>query len=67
MSALRFDPRWIVGKTVARVEMHPVSDGRGGTSHNPVITFTDGSFIRFETEETEDLLYGTMIVYRKAQ
>ncbi len=65
-----FQPRWIIGKTVARVEMNPFSAGgygRGETAHNPRIYFTDGSSIAFHTEETETGEYGTDIDYRKAR
>ena len=47
------NPRWLVGKTVQTVDMQPAPDGRGGTYHQPIITFTDGSSIRFFPEETE--------------
>ncbi len=40
-------------------------DGRGGTCHAPIITFTDGATISFMTEETELGEYGTDIVYTK--
>lgn len=63
-----FHTRWVVGKTIARVEMNPFNaggQGRGTTAHDPEIFFTDGSSIRFITEETETGEYGTEIVYRK--
>jgi hypothetical protein len=41
------NPRWIVGKTVARVDLGCFPDGRGDTAHNPGIWFTDGSSIGF--------------------
>jgi hypothetical protein len=44
------NPRWIVGKTVARVDLNSFDDGRAGTAHGPVIHFTDGSSISFSTE-----------------
>ena len=62
---MSFNPRWVVGKTVASVDMRPGDDGRGGTAHDPVITFTDGSRIRFVTEETETGEYGVDIAYHK--
>lgn len=65
-----FNPRWIIGKTVARVEMRPFdagNQGRGETAHDPHIYFTDGSQIWFLTEETETGEYGTEIIYRKAE
>lgn len=58
-----FKPKWIVGKTVASVDMGRFSDGRGGTAHTPVIEFTDGSKILFSTEETDVGEYGTSILY----
>lgn len=61
-----FQARWIVGKTVAKVEMNPTDDGRGHKAHNPVITFTDGSKITFVTQETERGEYGTAVVYHNA-
>jgi hypothetical protein len=63
------NPQWLIGKTIARVDMRPfdASDGKSRkkrTAHNPVITFTDGSAIEFSTEETETGEYGTSINYR---
>lgn len=55
--------KWLVGKTIARVDMHPFArnaDGTG-TAHDPTIHFTDGSSIVFMTEETEVDRYGTAI------
>lgn len=49
------NPKWLVGKTIARVEMNP-SPGEasgGGTAHRPEIWFTDGSHIWFVAEELE--------------
>ena len=66
---MRFNPKWIIGKTVASVEMNPFPKGslresRSGVAHQPCITFTDGSRIWFSTEETEGD-YGTAIAYVK--
>lgn len=64
-----FNPRWIIGKTVATVDMCPFPAGPTAAqrfAHDPIITFTDGSSIRFVTEETENE-YGTDIVYVKAR
>lgn len=61
-----FNPRWIRGKTVESVDMRVFDDGRGCVAHNPMIRFTDGSFIFFVTEETESGEYGTDVVYVKA-
>ncbi len=58
-----FNPRWIIGKTVASVDMRPGPDGRGGTYHTPTIYFTDGSLVWFTTQETEVGEYGTQITY----
>lgn len=60
-------PRWLVGKTVARVDMNPFPDGRGGVAHSPVITFTDGSCARFVVEETDTADYGVAITYTPAR
>jgi hypothetical protein len=60
-----FNPKWIEGKTVASCRTNPEDDGKGGTFHRPAITFTDGSSIRFVTEETEVGDYGTEIVYHR--
>lgn len=62
---MTFNPKWIVGKRVAAVEMRPFDDGKGGKAHAPIIRFADGSFIEFTTEETEVGEYGTSIDYRK--
>lgn len=58
-----FNPRWIVGKTIAAVDMRPF-ETESRKAHDPIITFTDGSQIQFLTEET-GYDYGTDIVYRK--
>lgn len=66
---MTFNPRWILGKTVARVEMNPFQKSlhgeRHGVAHDPRIIFTDGSSIAFSTEETEVGSYGTSISYTK--
>lgn len=65
----RFNPRWIVGKTIATVDMQPFEGyenpeiGARKQCHDPIITFTDGSRIQFITEETEVGCYGTDILY----
>lgn len=61
-----FNPKWIVGKTIAKVDMRPFEAGeptRMGMAHDPIIIFTDGSHIWFTTEETEVGEYGTSISY----
>lgn len=65
-----FNPKWIVGKTIANVDMRPfeqAQEHRGAKAHNPVITFTDGSYITFNTEETGTGEYGTDINYHKPE
>lgn len=65
-----FNPRWIVGKTVAKVEMNSFEaapDVNRRLAHDPRVTFTDGSSIRFVTQETEVGEYGVEIVYRPAR
>jgi hypothetical protein len=61
-----FNPKWIKGKVVARVEMNTESlhAGRKGVKHNPEIHFTDGSRICFNVVEDEDN-YGIDIRYYK--
>lgn len=62
------NPRWLVGKVIAKVEMGPFDgwpDDDHKVCHSPIITFTDGSSIRFVTEETDLGEYGTDIVYSK--
>lgn len=65
-----FNPRWIVGKTIDRVEMNHFPSGRGLTgraiTYDPSIYFTDGSAICFLTDETEGNEYGVRIIYTKA-
>jgi hypothetical protein len=58
---------WLVGKTVASVDLRHFDNGRGGKATDPVIRFTDGSYIFFSTIETEHSDYGTEIVYVSAQ
>ncbi len=61
-----FNPKWIVGKTVARVDMNPFSDGKGSTTFRPYIMFTDGSRVWFSTDETEVGEYGISVGYSSA-
>lgn len=56
-------PRWVRGKTIARIELRPFADGRGGTAHDPVIVFTDGSALGFMVEETDVGAYGVAPIY----
>lgn len=65
-----FNPKWIVGKTVASVGMRKFDMSRefkGAKANNPVITFTDGSAITFTTQETGTGEYGTDISYHKSR
>ncbi len=59
--------RWFQGKTIDFVDWHPFDDGRGGTAHDPVIYFTDGSSLSFLAEETEVGEYGIRPIYTPAQ
>lgn len=67
---MSFNPKWIVGKRVARVDMGTErfrAAGQVVTMHNPYIHFDDGSCIRFFTEENPDGgEYGTGIAYYAA-
>ncbi len=63
MAARALQPRWLVGKTIARVEMNATPNGRGGTCHAPRITFTDGSAITFNPEPVENSEGGVGISY----
>jgi hypothetical protein len=63
---MTINPKWLIGKTIAKVEMRPFNsrdNGEKGTAHDPHITFTDGSRIWFTTQETEVGEYGTCISY----
>lgn len=40
---------------------------RGALANDPIITFTDGSYITFTTQETGTGEYGTDINYHKAE
>jgi len=52
------------GKTIAKVALFPFADSNGGTvATDPVITFTDGTSLRFLTEETEFGEYGVALIY----
>ncbi len=62
----RFDPRWIVGKTITDVAMNHFDNGRKTRATSPRIIFEDGSSISFVTQETEIGEYGTQIVYTPA-
>lgn len=60
------NPKWIVGKRVAKVDLGVFEDARGQICHSPSIWFEDGSHITFATEEVEGGgSYGTHISYWK--
>jgi hypothetical protein len=57
--------RYLVGRTIAAVELHPFETGRyraQGTSFAPVITLDDGTELRFLVQETEGSEYGVEII-----
>lgn len=58
------NPHWILGKRVDKVWLRPFKDGKGGTAHDPIIEFGDGSRISFTVEETEVGEYGVRINYQ---
>lgn len=64
---MKFNPKWIIGKRIKSVELRPFNryEYSKGTTTDPVITFDDGSSIRFLTEETEVGEYGVAICYSK--
>lgn len=64
------NPKWLAGKTIAKVEMHPFQARPGNdrtVAHDPTITFTDGSQLRFFAEETEIGEYGVDLLYIPAK
>lgn len=59
-----FNPKWIIGRKVVRVEMNAFDNAPYGQAHNPRIYFDNGASIAFVTEELESGSdYGTAIVY----
>lgn len=64
-----FNPNWLKGKTIERVEMNPFSARElvDETAHRPVVFFTDGSYIWFSAEETDLGEYGVDISYSPPQ
>jgi hypothetical protein len=62
---MTFNPKWIIGKTVERVEMNPfgMSHDLKEPIHDPRIYFTDGSMIGFGCEEADEGDPGTGIFY----
>jgi len=50
--ARTFNTQWVIGKTVAKVELNTWRD-QYGAHHDPVIVFTDGSMLAFGVSETE--------------
>jgi hypothetical protein len=61
-----FNPKWIIGRKIIAVEMHPFEGENHLTAHAPVITLDNGARIFFVTEETGLSEYGTAICYRPA-
>jgi len=65
-----FNPKWIIGKTVVSVDMRPFDKGDEFPDHqkayDPLIYFSDGSYITFTTDETGTGEYGLHINYHKA-
>lgn len=60
------NPKWIIGKRVARVDLGVFKDAHGKICHKPSIWFEDGSHLTFTTEEVEGGSdYGTHISYWK--
>jgi len=60
--------RWLAGRRIVRVEMHPFPDGRGrdsplprGQATAPCFFLDDGQVVTFYTQETEVGEYGTGI------
>lgn len=45
--------REIVGKRIIGFKPNPRADGRGGTTHSPVIVLDDGSMLIFQAIECE--------------
>lgn len=65
---MTLNPKWLIGKTIASVEMNaePARErARSPLMHKPVITFTDGSKITFTAEESDFGGYGVAINYWK--
>ena len=49
----RAKARTLIGKTIVMVALRPYDDGRGGIAFNPLISFTDGTALTFQAQETE--------------
>jgi hypothetical protein len=49
------------GRTIARVDLRPFDNGRGGRAYDPVITLTSGEQVFFIVQETESLEYGVTV------
>jgi hypothetical protein len=58
-----FNRKWVIGKTIAAVEMNAFDDGKRGKAFDPLFIFTDGSSMRVVTQETETGEYGVEPVY----
>jgi len=57
--------RELVGKTIADIDWNRSwNKGHRGWIHDPIITFTDGTHLRFSVEETDDgSYYGVDFIY----
>ena len=59
----------LVGKRIASVDVRAFDpnlydSGRGPETYDPVIGFTDGSFLVFAVDETDVGEYGIRLIYR---
>lgn len=65
----RFNPKWIIGRTIVACEMNPqpARDYGSGSPetifHTPVITLDNGATLMFDAEETDFNVYGVNIDY----
>lgn len=65
---MTFNPRWIIGRKIVEVDMHPFATGLHqpmGTTYAPVFTLDNGARIKFSVDETEVGEYGVRPVYCK--
>ena len=66
-----FNPKWLIGRTITRVDMHTqrVLDNGGPryrTMHFPVITLDNGAELSFFVEEDPNgAEYGVDFIYHK--
>ncbi len=52
----------LIGRTITKIELRHFENGRGGRATAPIIYLDDGSYICFDTQETEVGCYGTQII-----